>query len=71
MNSGSNQLLTVGDTVVSEHMALNDHKEGDIEIKLLDFESNWKKRRIKESLAISRLKPDLTENDGYHLSAIY
>ena len=59
MNSGSHQRLTVGDTAVSEHMALNDHKEGDIEIKLLDFEPHWKKRLIKETIAINKLKPDL------------
>ena len=32
MHSGSSQLLLVGDTVVSKHMALHDHKPGDIEI---------------------------------------
>ena len=66
MNSGSDQLLTVGDTIVSEHMALNDHKEGDIEIEILDFESNWKKWQIKEFLAISRLKPDLEAKQQHH-----
>ena len=71
MNSGSHQRLTVGDTAVSEHMALNDHKEGDIEIKLLDFEPHWKKRLIKETIAISKLKPDLNGNEGKYLSAIY
>ena len=51
MHSGGGQLLSLGDTVVSKHMALNDHKPGDIEIKLLDFESNWKKRLKKETMA--------------------
>ena len=71
MHSGSHQRLTVGDTAVSEHMALNDHSEGDIEIKLLDFEPHWKKRLIKETIAISRMKPDLNGNEGKYLSAIY
>ena len=52
-------------------MATHDHKEGDIEIKILDFEQNWKKRLTKETIAISRLKPNLNGNDGVFLSAIY
>ena len=71
MDNGSHQRLTVGDTAVSECMALNDHNEGDIEIKLLDFEPHWKKRLIKETIAISRMKPDLNGNEGKYLSAIY
>ena len=30
MHSGGGQLLSVGDTVMSKHMALNNHKTGDI-----------------------------------------
>ena len=56
---------------MSEHMATHDHKEGDIEIKILDFESNWKRRTIKEKIAINKLKPDLNGNEGHHLSAIF
>ena len=37
MNDGRGQLLSVGDTVVSEHMATQDHSEGDIEVKILGF----------------------------------
>ena len=32
MHSGSNQMITMGDTIMSEHMALYDHTEGDISI---------------------------------------
>ena len=71
MNSGSNQLLSVGDTVVSKHMALNDHKPGDIEIKLLDFEPNWKRRLKKETIAINRMTPDLNGNEGQYISPIF
>ena len=60
---GSHQHLTGGYTAVSEHMALHDHNEGDIEIKLLDFESHWKKRLIKETIAISRMKLNLNRNE--------
>ena len=45
----------------------NDHNEGDIEVKLLDFEPHWKKRLIKETIAISRMKPDLNGNEGKFL----
>ena len=71
MHNGSKQFLTLGKTAVSEHMALFDHKEGDVEFKILDFESDWKKRTIKEAIAISKLKPNLNDDDGLHLSAIY
>ena len=71
MNSGSNQLLSLGDTVVSKHMALNDHKPGDIEIKLLDFECNWKRRLKKETIAINRLMPDFNGNEGQYFSPIF
>ena len=71
LNSGSNQLLSTGDTVVSEHMALNDHQEGDIRISILDFEQNWFKRTTKETIAINRIKPTLNGSEGHHLSAIY
>ena len=71
MHSGGGQLLSVGDTVVSKHMALNDHKPGDIEIKLLDFESNWRRRLKKETIAINRMMPDLNGNKGQYISPIF
>ena len=43
LNSGCHWRLSVRNTAVPEHMALNDHKGGDIEINLLDFEPHWKK----------------------------
>ena len=52
-------------------MALFDHNEGDIEVKILGFESDWKKRRVKEAIAISKIKPNLNDDDGLKLSAIY
>ena len=41
MHSGMGQLLTVGDTIVSEHMATLDHDIDDIEVRLLGFEQDW------------------------------
>ena len=71
LHTGNGQLLSVGDTVVSEHMATLDHDSGDIEAKLLGFESNWRKRVIKETIAIHRLRPNLNGNEGHHISAIF
>ena len=71
MHSGSNQMITTGDTIMSEHMALHDHTEGDISIRLLDFEPHWGKRRIKESIAVRELRPSLNGNDALYLSPIY
>ena len=46
-------------TAVSEHMAKYNHKEGDIESKILDTETTWRRRIIKENIAIKKLNPDL------------
>ena len=61
----------MGKTAVSEHIVSFDHSEGDIQYKILDFESDWRKRLVKETIAISRLEPNLNDNDGLFLSAIY
>ena len=71
MHSGSGQLLSVDDTVVSKKMVLFDHKPGNIEIKLLDFEYNWKRRLKKVRIAINRMVPDLNANKGPYISPIF
>ena len=71
MHSGNGLLLTVGDTIVSEHMATLDPDIDDIEVCLLGFEQDWKKRVIKETIAINKLKPNLNGTDGFHISAIF
>ena len=40
MQNGSKQFFTLSKTAVSEHMALFDNDEGDIEVKILDFLSD-------------------------------
>ena len=70
-NHGNTPFLTMGKTAVSEHIASFDHSEDDIEYKILDFESDWRKRLVKETIAISRLKPNLNDKEGIHISAIY
>ena len=71
MHSGSDIMITVGSTVVSEHMALHDHQEGDVTFKLLDFEWNWSKRTWKEKIAINKLRPSLNGNEGHYISPIF
>ena len=71
MNSGSDIMITVGDTVVSEHLALQDHQDGDVTFKLLDFERNWSKRKWKEKIAINKLGPSLNGNEGHYISPIF
>ena len=63
-------MITVADTIMSEHMTLHDHSEGDISIRLLDFEPNWGKRKIKESIAVRELWRR-HGNDALYLSPIY
>ena len=52
-------------------MATTDHNDGDIEIKLIDFETNWKRRKLKETLAINRVQPTLKEKEGDYISPIF
>ena len=40
-------------------------------MKILGFESNWKKRQVKEAIAISKIKPNLNDDDRLKLAAIY
>ena len=60
MHSGSIQLLSVGDTVVSKHMTLNDHKPGDVEIKIPGFrfqlDEKAKEKNYSHQQANARLK---------------
>ena len=53
MNSGSDIMITVGDTVVSEHMALRHHQERGVTLKLSNFDRNCSKRKWKENIAMN------------------
>ena len=68
-----NIIMNEGMTAVSEHMAKYNHKEGDIESKILDTETTWRRRIIKENIAIKKLNPDLNvmEEGKAPLSALY
>ena len=64
MHSGSNIILTEGNTAVSKHMANFDHKEEDIDFDIIGFERHRYKRWIKEALAIERFEPDLNDDSS-------
>ena len=72
MNSGSEIMLTEGNTEVSSHIATEEHSEGDIEFEIIGKENNWHKRGITEAIAIKERKSRLNEDEGrYRLPAIY
>ena len=72
LNSGTNIILSEGNTVVSKHMATQDHKEGDITFTAITFDENWYTRGIREAIEIKKTSPTLNEDQGrYYLSAIY
>ena len=50
--------------VLSQHSLQSGHKSGSFKdcCRILNYESNFKKRRIKESLLIKQNKPSLNEN---------
>ena len=48
-----------------------DYNERGIEVEILDFESNWRKKQVKEGIAISKVKPNLSDDDGLKLLAFY
>ena len=56
---------------MSKHIASCDNSEGDIQYKILDFESDWRKRLVKETIAISRLKSNLNEKDSLFIAVNY
>ena len=65
-------MITEGSTEVSNHLALHDHEENDVEFTKIEIERNKKKREIKEALHIQRQNPTLNKDDGrYILPNIY
>ena len=72
MNSGGNQILNEGNTVVSKHMANHEHEKGDVTIRAITYDENWYTRGIREAIEIKRRIPTLNEDEGrYHLAPIY
>ena len=48
-NHVNTPFLAMEKTAVSEQIASFDHSEGDIECKILDFESDWWRRSVKRN----------------------
>ena len=72
MNSGSDQHITLGNTPVSEHLALMEHEEGDIVYKTIGTERYRRKREIKEAIEIMRRNPTLNLDEGkQYIAPIY
>ena len=72
IDSGRNIIMTEGETMVSKHMALMDHEEGEVKIEAITYEENWFDRGVREAIEIKKKKPTLNEDEGrYHLSVIY
>ena len=75
LHSGSTIRWTEGTTDVSKHLAQSPHHTPtDCQLNILGIEPNWRKRVIKESLAIRRIPSTskLNLNDGkHHFGPIY
>ena len=53
-------------------MAEEHHEKGDLTIKAVSFEENWRARGIKEAIEIKKRQPNLNQDEGrYYLSTIY
>ena len=72
MDTGSNQILSTGNTEFSAHVASDIHEKSDLSFKILCTDDNWFRRGVKEAIFIRKLKPTLNQDDGrHHLSPIY
>ena len=72
MDTGSDILITEGNTEVSAHMAKEHHEPGDVTIKAITYDDNWYTRGIREAIKIKKRNPTLNADEGrYFLSAIY
>ena len=50
LSTGSNIKLTTGNTAISEHMALFEHKPGDVSVKIMRREKDKFKRGVREAI---------------------
>ena len=72
LHTGGNQILNVGNTPVSEHLATETHDKSDVSIKIIGKEDNWWKRGVREAIRIKEANPQLNIDEGrYHISPIY
>ena len=69
LSTGSNIKLTTGNTAISEHMALFEHKKGDVSVKIMRREKDKFKRGVREAINIKKHKPTLNKDlqDRFYL----
>jgi hypothetical protein len=58
-------------SAVKEHLETTGHNCSLVDVKILDKEANWYRRRIKEAIRISQMKPNLNRDAGHDLSPVY
>ena len=66
MNEGEKYIENAGTSEVAKHMMDHAHCAEDMELQILGYERNWKKRGIKEAINIRRLAPTLNQDKGRH-----
>ena len=73
LSTGSNIKLTTGNTAISEHMALLEHKPGDVSVKIIRKENDKFKRGVREAINIKKHQPTLNKDlqDRFYLQPIY
>ena len=59
------------DSSVKEHIREHGHECRIEEVKVLDREDNWLRRKIKEAIYINRNKPELNRDQGLELPPVY
>ena len=57
---------------MSKHMAKEEHRKGDVTVKIIAEEGGKTQRKWREAIAIKNLQPTLNEDDGlYRLAPIF
>ena len=72
MNRGEDLIINPGTSEVAKHMQEETHSKEDISLKVVQSETNWFKRGIRESIAIRKVNPSLNIDKGrFHLSEVW